>query len=160
VSQFLAGENEDRPLPVVFPAAAKYIQTVGFAFGELLRRFMEFLARPQTVLITCGYSYSDAHLNEMVLRALQNPTLHLIIFLPELRMASATDVDSRACSIWVQRIAATESPQVTLVGGGEDAYFAKLAALLPDPAIYDQQAIQIRDALRQLKAGSQEGARR
>ncbi len=35
---------------------------MGFALGELVRRFTEFLSRPQTCLITCGFSFSDEHL--------------------------------------------------------------------------------------------------
>ncbi|RFF49785.1 hypothetical protein D0A36_22290 [Xanthomonas campestris] len=36
---------------LVLPRAAKYLQTVGYVMGELLRRFAEFMARPQTALI-------------------------------------------------------------------------------------------------------------
>ncbi len=157
LSAFLNGGDTIYGAPVIYPAAAKYVQTVGFAFGELLRRFMDFLSRPQTTLITCGYSFSDAHLNEMILRALQNPGLHLVVFLPELELDADTGRWNPAnCSEWIRKIAALESPQVTLVGGADAAYFDKLAKLLPDPAIYDEQATQIRQLLRDLKAGDKE----
>lgn len=157
LSAFLNGKEGANDLPVIYPSAAKYMQTVGFAFGELLRRFMDFLGKPQTALITCGYSFSDAHLNEMILRALQNPSLHLVIFLPELEYdVTRKRMCPAKCSEWVRRISSLESPQVTLVGGGDAAHFDKLAEILPTPAIYDEQAIRIRQLLRELRANSKE----
>jgi len=41
----------------------------------MLDRLKAFLARGQAVLITCGYSFSDQHLNEVILQGLAgNPT--------------------------------------------------------------------------------------
>ncbi len=134
---------------MVLPSAAKYLQTVGFALGELLRRFTEFLSRPQTCLITCGYSFSDEHLNRILISALQNPTLHLVIYCPEAGRNDAT-LTMPEEKKWLKRVAATESPQVTFVGGGEEAFLSSLVRDLPAPALHDEQAAKIRKALQSL----------
>lgn len=153
IDGFLKGRAAGEfPGPVVFPSAAKYLQTVGFVLGELLRRFTDVLARPQTCLITCGYSFSDEHVNRIVATALQNPTLQLVLYLPEARR-SGDELDVSGCRPWVRRIAGLGSPQVTIVGGGPAAHFAELVVHLPDPAIYDEQAAKIREMLKQYRAG-------
>ncbi len=123
---------------------AKFVQTAAFAYGELLRRFGDILARPQTTLITCGYSFADDHINRLVVTALQNPTLQLVIYLPELEKG-APGVDG-AFSEWVRRIISLNLPQVTLVGGGASAYVGALAADLPDPVLFDERVRDIRKA--------------
>ncbi len=149
LKDFLEGGNEGSyPGPVVFPAAAKYLQTAGFVLGELLRRFTDFLARPQTCLLTNGYSFSDEHLNRILVTALQNPTLQLIIYIPEARRFEDV-LDMSSCKAWTKRLALLGSPQVTIIGGGVDAHFDRFVQHLPEPAIYDEQAARIREMLKQ-----------
>lgn len=143
---FLNGEDDDVGRQMVFPSAAKYLQTVGYALGELMRRFTEYLARPQTCLITCGYSFSDEHLNRILISALQNPTLHLVVYFPP-ASGAGNSLEVPASHKWLSRLAAIGSPQVTIVGGGEAAYLAALVGDLPSPALYDEQAARIRKAL-------------
>ncbi|MBI5536038.1 MAG: SIR2 family protein [Deltaproteobacteria bacterium] len=147
--QFLGGNG---PLDgvLVLPSVTKYQKTIGFVMGELVRRFSEFLGRPQTCLITNGFSFSDDHLNRVMTTALQNPTLQLVMYLPEARR-DGDGFDTSNCSTWARRVLAMESPQVTVVGGGTRAHFAALASDLPDPAIYDAQALEIRKRLRELR---------
>ena len=106
------------------------------------------MARPQTCLIVSGYSFSDEHLNRALATALQNPTLQLVLYCPK-----ATQVDEAlvldGCSDWIRRVAGLESPQVTIVGGGKAAHFGAMVGHLPDPAIYDEQAAQIRAMIKE-----------
>jgi hypothetical protein len=153
IRRFLSGAVDDPPGQLVYPSAAKYLQTVGFILGELFRRFTEFLAGPQSCLITCGYSFSDEHLNRILVSALQNPTLQLVIYVPK-ASRNGDALDLSGCSSWLQRVAGLESPQVTIVGGGSAAYFDKLVERLPEPAIYDEQAARIREMIRQYRLGT------
>lgn len=152
IEKFLTGESHTPPGQLVYPSAAKYLQTVGFVLGELFRRFTEFLARPQSCLITSGYSFSDEHLNRVLITALQNPTLQLVIYAPR-AARKGDDLDLAACTPWVRRVLGLESPQVTIVGEGPDAHFEQLVEHLPDPAIYDEQAARIREMIKQYRAG-------
>lgn len=144
---FLGGSDQEPPF-LVFPEAAKYIQTASFIFGELIRRLTEFLARPQACLIISGYSFSDDHLNRVIRASTQNPTLHLVVYLPELARNSEGIVFPEGKRRWLQ---ALDSPQVTFVGDGQNAWFRKLVEQLPDPAIFDEQALEIRKMIRELE---------
>jgi hypothetical protein len=147
IQRFLKGETPELSSLPVFPSAAKYVQTVGFVLGELLRRFTEFLSKPQACLVTIGYSFSDEHLNRILLTALQNPTLQLVICLPEV-VGENGQLNCDSCAPWVRRVAALRSPQVTVVGG-DLARFGRLIEMLPDPVIYDEAAAKIKEALKE-----------
>jgi len=129
---------------LVLPSAAKYMQTIGFVLGELLRRFAEFLAKPQTCLIVAGYGFGDDHINRLLTSALLNPTLQLVIYLPEF---AGPEVQT-GLPIAVRRLIALQNPRVTIVGGGEDAYFSALANDLPEPAIYDENLAELEHRIR------------
>jgi hypothetical protein len=149
---FLDAAHDDLPGLVVLPSTTKYDQTVGFVLGDMFRRLAEFLARPQTSLFVSGYSFADDHLNRLLRSALQNPTLQLVVFLPEVsRAASGNSLDCAGASKWAQRLAALQSPQVTIVGGGDEAWFSRFVDLLPDPAIFDEHSAKIRKMLQEFE---------
>ncbi len=60
---------------MIYPSHLKYEQSRRMPYLAMLDRLRDFLARGQAVLVTCGYSYSDQHLNEVILYGLHsNPT--------------------------------------------------------------------------------------
>lgn len=60
---------------MIYPSHLKYDQSRRMPYLAMLDRLRDFLARGQAVLVTCGYSYSDQHLNEVILYGLRsNPT--------------------------------------------------------------------------------------
>ena len=144
LAPFLDGQSGRSWDGLVLPSAAKYSQTVGFVTGELLRRFNEFLTRPQTALLVSGYSFSDAHLNRILASALLNPTFHLVIYLPEFRSEGQEVKD------WIAQIEEACLPQVTLVGGGERAHFSRMVQDLPDPTLIDSRSEEITRSIRTL----------
>lgn len=156
VESFLAGKTDVIPGVLVLPSAAKYVQTVGFAFGELFRRFTDFVSRPQACLVVNGYSFSDEHLNRLLQSALQNPTMQIVIYAREAeRLGDRLDVSR--CRPWLQRVASIQSPQVTIVGGKEAGTFASFVRDLPDPAIYNEEAAALLDRIRELNSGGSGG---
>lgn len=150
LDDFLRGGSHADGRFLVLPSATKYTQTVGFVLGELFRRFSEFLARPHSVLVTSGYSFADEHINRVILAALQNPTLQLVIYLPE-ATRTGDDIQVPKEKTWLLKLIALRSPQVTLVGGGANAYLSGLAEHLPEPALYDEPAAAIRERLRDVE---------
>jgi hypothetical protein len=150
-------EGDDAPLDefVVLPGTLKYQQTSGFVFGELFRRFSEFLSRPQSSIVVSGYSFSDEHLNRVFKTALQNPTLQMVVFLPELN-AKDDKWNFKKARPWVKKLAELQLPQDTIIGGGEAAFFMELARLLPDPAVYDDQALRIKQFSKRLNTENEE----
>lgn len=133
VSSFLASTgNQNWPGLVIFPEASKYSQTTTFVYGELFRRFIEFLSRPQTGLLVVGYSFSDQHINRVLESALQNPTLQLVFYCPELQ----TKPNS-----WINTLIKRKATQVTIVGMGEAAYFQSMTDHLPEPISFNSRKI-------------------
>ena len=60
---------------MIYPSHLKYDQSRRMPYLAMLDRLRSFLTRGQAVLITCGYSFSDQHLNEVILQGLGgNPT--------------------------------------------------------------------------------------
>lgn len=60
---------------MIYPSHLKYDQSRRMPYLAMLDRFRNFLARGQAVLVTCGYSFADQHLNEVILHGLRsNPT--------------------------------------------------------------------------------------
>lgn len=133
---------------MVFPRAAKYLQTVGFLSGELFRRFSDFLARPQSCIILAGYSFGDDHINRLLRSALLNPTLQVIAFLPEFIGTDPAQLE--ALKPEVKRLIALKSPRLTFVGGGANAYFNHMVDFLPDPMLYDLKEQEFRDRIKAL----------
>jgi len=127
---------------MVVPGAAKYVDTIGFALGELLRRFAEFLARQQACLIVCGYSFGDNHINRLLRSALLNPTLQLFIYLPEFNGINSDGIPAAAAELIALR-----NPRVLVVGGGSGAFLEKLVAHLPEPSLYDEDFRKLRQAI-------------
>ncbi|WP_439504131.1 SIR2 family anti-phage-associated protein [Methylophaga sp.] len=131
---------------MVFPRAAKYLQTVGFLSGELFRRLSDFLAKPQSCIILTGYSFGDDHINRLLRSALLNPTLQIVAFLPEFEGAEAEQLEKLKPE--VRRLLALKSPRLTFVGGGESAYFDNMVELLPDPVLYDLKEQEFRERIK------------
>ncbi len=153
IQSFLNNEDLDVSLPIIFPFAAKYMQTISFVLGELFRRFTEFLARPQTCLIFCGFSFSDKHLNQLIFRALQNPTLHLIICDPKGKITNnGTKLSFKTVNKWLNKLADLNSQQITFITNGDRAHFESLVNYLPEPAIYDEKLEEIKKFLKELSS--------
>jgi hypothetical protein len=67
---------------IIDPSHLKYDQSRKMPYLALIDRLNSFLRQPSAVLITCGYSFSDIHLNDTIVNALKaNPTAMVIVLL-------------------------------------------------------------------------------
>ncbi|WP_024873376.1 SIR2 family protein [Tolumonas lignilytica] len=67
-------------MPIVNPTKWKFHETVfEEAYYQILRHLSYELERPQSILITFGFSFADEHILSLVLRALSNPSLKMYI---------------------------------------------------------------------------------
>ncbi len=144
VDQFIASDQpDDWPGFMIFPGASKFVHTTAFVYGEVIRRFTEFLSRPNACLIVNGYGFADDHINRLIVSALQNPTLQLIIYLPEIdRMGIYDTLAATGEAIkpneQLKRLLLAQLPQVTVRGFGAGGFFDALANDLPEPAMLDE----------------------
>ncbi|TLG78145.1 SIR2 family anti-phage-associated protein [Methylocystis sp. B8] len=141
---------------LIFPGAAKFVQTAGFIYGEIVRRLTEFMSRPNTCLIISGYAFNDDHINRVILSALQNPTLQIVIYLPELDRFEMFPTIPRpqktlTPNLMLARLIKRQLPQVTVCGFGARAFFSQMTKDLPEPALLDDAAQRARDLERLLR---------
>ena len=157
IDTFLQSDKpEDWPGLMIFPGASKFVQTTAFVYGEVIRRFTEFLSRPNTCLIVNGYGFTDDHINRLIVSALQNPTLQLIIYLPEIDRLGifpslAATGDAIEPNDQLKRLLLAQLPQVTVRGFGSGGFFESLANDLPEPAMLDDTSERARELERLLK---------
>ncbi|MDK2855960.1 MAG: hypothetical protein PWQ86_1173 [Bacillota bacterium] len=111
---------------IIYPNPAKDIETLEYPYADLFRDFAAALCQPNTVLVTYGYGFGDAHINRVIRDMLTIPSTHLVI-------VSYDDAGGR-----IQRFyeMVGHSEQITLLIGN---HFGDLGVLvehyLPKPAI-------------------------
>ncbi|MEN6349880.1 MAG: SIR2 family protein [Syntrophomonas sp.] len=59
---------------LIYPSTLKYSDSRKQPYTALMDRLTNFLKQPDTILITCGYSFSDEHINDRILTALKSNT--------------------------------------------------------------------------------------
>jgi hypothetical protein len=64
---------------VVYPNSTKGIETVFYPYSELFRDFSGAVCRPNSVVVTYGYSFGDSHINHVLKNMLSVPSTHLVI---------------------------------------------------------------------------------
>jgi len=75
-----APNNIDDKDILVYPSILKYSEAKKFPYISLIDRLSNFLKQDDTVLFVCGYSFGDAHINEVILSALKtNTTSHVFV---------------------------------------------------------------------------------
>jgi hypothetical protein len=109
---------------MIYPNAAKDVETTQYPYAELFRDFAASVCRPNAVVVTYGYGFGDDHINRVLLDMLTIPSTHLAII--------AYEADPRVTGFCEK----TRDAQVTLLIG---PHFADLATLvenyLPKPAL-------------------------
>ena len=78
-SQKIVRTNTDDKDILIYPSSLKYINSKKQPYESLLDRLSNFLKNDDAILITCGYSWGDEHINSRILSALKtNTTSHVI----------------------------------------------------------------------------------
>jgi len=67
---------------LIYPSTLKYSDSKKQPYISLMDRLSNYLKQDDTILITCGYSFSDDHINERIVTALNtNSASHVIALL-------------------------------------------------------------------------------
>ena len=123
---------------LVYPNAAKDVETLEYPYADLFRDFAAATCRPNSVVVTYGYGFGDDHVNRVLSDMLTIPSTHLVII-------SYDDAAGRLRT-FCERVA--REVQITLLVG---PHFGDLTALvenyLPKPAI-DRATWRMMDLLR------------
>lgn len=74
------GLNDGEALNLmIYPNSAKDRETAAYPYVELFRDFAAAVCRPNSTLITYGYSFGDEHINRVVEDMLTIPSTHVVI---------------------------------------------------------------------------------
>jgi hypothetical protein len=64
---------------MIYPNAAKDRETAAYPYVELFRDFAAAICRPNSTLVTYGYSFGDEHINRVIRDMLTIPSTHLVV---------------------------------------------------------------------------------
>lgn len=66
---------------LIYPSILKYNNSRKQPYIALMDRLSNYIKQPDTILIVCGYSFGDEHINERILTALKSNVLaHVYVF--------------------------------------------------------------------------------
>lgn len=109
---------------MIYPNPAKDRETSDYPYAELFRDFAAAICRPNSTLVTYGYSFGDDHINRVIRDMLTIPSTHLVVI----------SFDNQIERI--ERVVSQDSPQLSLLMGRELADLEKLTTnFLPKAAI-------------------------
>ncbi len=129
---------------MIYPNSAKDRETVEYPYVELFRDFAAALCRPNSTLVTYGYSFGDDHINRVIRDMLTIPSTHLVII-------DYSDSSGRIMDKYEQW---GHQSQMSLIIGKDIANITDLVNYyLPKPSI-DRASIRMADILKQRFAQS------
>jgi len=64
---------------MIYPNSAKDRETAAYPYVELFRDFAAAICRPNSTLISFGYSFGDEHINRVIEDMLTIPSTHLVV---------------------------------------------------------------------------------
>lgn len=134
-----AGLSTDFSSLMIYPNSAKDRETAEYPYVELFRDFAASLCRPNSTLVTYGYSFGDDHINRVIRDMLTIPSTHLV----------AIDYSDSTGRIMKNFEAWGHQSQMSLIIGKDIANIDDLVDYyLPKPSI-DRASIRMADILKQ-----------
>lgn len=119
-------EGADATKMMIYPNSSKDRETAGYPYVELFRDFAAAVARPNSALVTYGYSFGDEHINRVIEDMLTIPSAHLVVI-------SFDDPLGRIMQMYEKL---GRHAQITLLLGSHLGDFKTLVdTYLPKPAI-------------------------
>ena len=124
---------------MIYPNSAKDRETAEYPYVELFRDFASALCRPNSTLVTYGYSFGDDHINRVIRDMLTIPSTHLNRY-------TYSDSSGRIIDKYEQW---GHQSQMSLIIGKDIANITDLVNYyLPKPSI-DRASIRMADILKQ-----------
>lgn len=124
---------------MIYPNAAKDRETAGYPYVELFRDFASAICRPNSVLVTYGYSFGDEHINRVIRDMLTIPSTHLVVI-------SYDDPLGRIMKTYAEM---GRPSQISLMIGAELADLTKLTQNYLPKAAIDKTTFRMSELLKQ-----------
>lgn len=91
--------TDTNKMVMIFPSSDKFAQSYQEPYFELFTKFQELIKRPDTLLISSGFSFADAHISKMVTQALKN-NFSLKLLVTDLNIDPNREWDEKNNSNW------------------------------------------------------------
>jgi hypothetical protein len=133
------GLSADTTNIMIYPNASKDRETAEYPYVELFRDLATALCRPNSTLVTYGYSFGDEHINRIIRDMLTIPSTHLVVIA----------FDDKTERIMKNYIEMGRTTQISLLIGADVAGIGPLTSyFLPKPSI-DRNTIRMAELLKQ-----------
>ena len=131
--------NAEADKLMIFPNAAKDTETAQYPYVDMFRDFAAAICRPNSTIVTYGYSFGDDHINRVIKDMLTIPSTHLLII-------SFDDPLDRIMSFYKK---SGRPSQISLLLGKEFGDITKLTEnYLPKSAI-DKNSFRLGEILKE-----------
>jgi len=124
---------------MIYPNAAKDRETAAYPYVELFRDFAAAVCRPNSTLLTYGYSFGDEHINRVIRDMLTIPSTHLVVI-------SYSDDLGRIMQTYKN---VGRSPQISLLIGPALADLTTLTENYLPKAAIDRTTFRMSELLKQ-----------
>lgn len=122
---------------MIYPNAAKDRETLAYPYVELFRDLAAVVCRPNSTLVTYGYSFGDEHINRVIRDMLTIPSTHLVVI-------SRDDNLGR-----IRPLADERKSQVSLLVGPQLADLTTLTEYFLPKAAIDKATFRMSELLKQ-----------
>lgn len=129
---------------MVYPNAAKDEETANYPYVDLFRDFAASICRPNSTLVTYGYSFGDDHINRVIRDMLTIPSTQLVII-------SYSDPLGRIMSEYEE---SAHKSQISLLVGSKLADLENLTRYFLPKTNVDETTFRMSDLLRKRMAPS------
>lgn len=135
---------------MIYPNAAKDRETADYPYVELFRDLAAAVCRPNSTLVTYGYSFGDEHINRVIRDMLTIPSTHLVVI-------SYDDPLGRIMQTYQEL---GRSPQISLLIGPALADLTTLTEYYLPKAAIDKTTFRMSELLKQRMGTEQASAKR
>ncbi len=81
IKEIPSSEIKNSTSHLIYPTPLKQYQSLGTPYSDLIREFQTKLNLPNSVLFVIGYSFSDAHINNIIYQSMSsNSSISILIF--------------------------------------------------------------------------------
>jgi hypothetical protein len=123
---------------MIYPNSSKDKETAMFPYVELFRDFAAAICRPNSTIVTYGYSFGDDHINRVISDMLTIPSTHLVII--------SLDDPLRRIMSFYEKI--SRSSQISLLIGRELGDISKLTNNYLPKASIDKTTYKLGEILK------------
>ncbi|MDR8105060.1 SIR2 family protein [Burkholderia cenocepacia] len=124
---------------MIYPNAAKDRETSDYPYVELFRDLAAAICRPNSTLVTYGYSFGDEHINRVIRDMLTIPSTHLVVI-------SFDDPLGRIMKTYAEL---GRPPQISLMIGPALADLQKLTENFLPKAAIDKTTFRMSELIKQ-----------